>query len=174
MLSEKKCPNCKVSKNLTSFYRQSHGYASWCKDCIKERSRKQAESGYFVFRRDKIRMAEGRKSRKDRTLEEIDQARERRVCYEMHRNALNRSLRTGKSFDLTREWVESSVREFRKNNFGSLVKGSPFMPSLDRIDGRLGYIKTNVRVVWVIENLARNRFTEEQLIEFCKRKLGLQ
>jgi len=173
MLLEKKCPNCKMVKRIDSFYRNSYGHASWCKDCIKEKSRKQAESGYFVFRRDKIRIAEEKKRRNVRTPEEIEKAKERNVCYYMYKNALNRALRNGKTFDLTREWVESIVRKFRESSFSSLVKGSPFKPSLDRIDGKIGYLKTNVRVVWVIENLAKNRFSEEQLIEFCKRKLNL-
>lgn len=40
--------------------------------------------------------------------------------------------------------------------------------SLDRIDNDKGYIKGNVRFVAVIANFARNCFTDEQLIEFCK------
>ena len=40
--------------------------------------------------------------------------------------------------------------------------------SLDRINNSLGYIKGNVRFVSVIFNFARNKFTDEEVIEFCK------
>ena len=61
---------------------------------------------------------------------------------------------------------------FCETNHHELTGRSPFQPSLDRIDGRRGYTKDNVRVVWLIENYARNNFSDEQLIEFCRRKLG--
>ena len=173
MVSEKKCANCQIVKDISSFYKHARGYTSWCKDCVKERSHKQAESGYFVLRRDKIRIAEGRKSRKDRSPEEVERDRERSVCGEMYRNARKRAFRNGKAFDLTIEWIESAVREFREKNFSSLINGNPFRPSLDRVDGKIGYLKTNVRIVWVIENLARNRFSDDQVVEFCRRKLNL-
>lgn len=91
----------------------------------------------------------------------------------MYKNVRNRAFRNGKTFDLTREWIESAVREFREKNFSSLANGNPFRPSLDRVDAKIGYLKTNVRIVWVIENLARNRFSDDQVVEFCKRKLNL-
>ncbi len=40
--------------------------------------------------------------------------------------------------------------------------------SLDRIDNSKGYIVDNVRFVCVMANFARNKFTDDQLLEFCK------
>lgn len=40
--------------------------------------------------------------------------------------------------------------------------------SLDRIDNSIGYMKDNVRFISVMANLARQDFTDEQVIEFCK------
>jgi len=45
---------------------------------------------------------------------------------------------------------------------------SPFNASLDRIDSSKGYIKGNVRFISVMANYAKNTFTDQQLIEFCK------
>ncbi len=44
----------------------------------------------------------------------------------------------------------------------------PTNASLDRIDNNLGYIEGNVRFISVMANIARQSFTDEQLIEFCK------
>lgn len=44
---------------------------------------------------------------------------------------------------------------------------SPHSASIDRIDNRKGYIRGNVRFVSVMANIARGRFTDDELIEFC-------
>lgn len=40
--------------------------------------------------------------------------------------------------------------------------------SLDRIDSNKGYIKGNVRFISVMANMAKNSWTDVELIEFCK------
>lgn len=44
---------------------------------------------------------------------------------------------------------------------------NPFQASIDRIDNNKGYIQGNVRIVSVIGNFAKNRFSDEDLITFC-------
>jgi|GEM_PF-1878662 len=46
-------------------------------------------------------------------------------------------------------------------------KNDPWKPSLDRIENALGYVKGNVRFVACIANFAKNRFTDDCLVEFC-------
>ena len=45
----------------------------------------------------------------------------------------------------------------------------PFNASLDRINNSKGYIEGNVRFISVMANYARNNFSDEQLIDFCKK-----
>ncbi len=45
---------------------------------------------------------------------------------------------------------------------------TPRSASLDRINGKRGYVKGNVRFVSVMANLARGRFLDDQLREFCR------
>jgi hypothetical protein len=45
---------------------------------------------------------------------------------------------------------------------------NPYQSSLDRIDNNKGYIKGNVRFVCLMFNIARNDFSDNQVIEFCK------
>ena len=44
----------------------------------------------------------------------------------------------------------------------------PLKPSLDRIDGSKGYLKGNVRFVTMVANFAKQDFSDEVLLEFCK------
>jgi len=41
-------------------------------------------------------------------------------------------------------------------------------PSIDRIDSLKGYHLGNVRLVWHFVNQAKNIYTDEQLVEFCR------
>jgi uncharacterized C2H2 Zn-finger protein len=53
-------------------------------------------------------------------------------------------------------------------NSSGTLDFNPNNASVDRIDNGLGYVENNVRFVSVMANYARNLFTDEQLINFCK------
>jgi len=57
--------------------------------------------------------------------------------------------------------------ELRTHSYDS-IKNKPYQASLDRIDNNKGYIKGNIRFVALMFNYARNRFSDEQVIDFCK------
>lgn len=65
------------------------------------------------------------------------------------------------------------VSEFKASNHCVLERGHPFSPSLDRIHSGRGYDTDNVKVCWLIENLAKNSWSEDVVVEFAKRKLGI-
>lgn len=44
----------------------------------------------------------------------------------------------------------------------------PYDASLDRIDNTKGYVRGNVRFVALIFNYARNTFSDNEVIDFCK------
>ena len=54
------------------------------------------------------------------------------------------------------------------NTDGWKSKDHVFRASLDRINPKLGYIKGNVRFIAWTANIARNRISDEELIEFCR------
>lgn len=62
-------------------------------------------------------------------------------------------FRTGFKFDL-----ESHATHHR----------NPFSPSLDRIDGTKGYVKGNIQVVCSWYNIAKNEYTDAQMLTFCR------
>lgn len=45
---------------------------------------------------------------------------------------------------------------------------APYSASIDRIDNSIGYVKGNIRFVCHMANIARNRYSDEEVIEFCK------
>lgn len=45
--------------------------------------------------------------------------------------------------------------------------GDPWKASLDRIDNARGYFRDNVRFVTVIANVARQNFSDADLVKFC-------
>jgi len=47
-------------------------------------------------------------------------------------------------------------------------ENNPANASVDRIDNSEGYTQGNVRFICLIANYARNRFTDQQLFNFCR------
>lgn len=45
---------------------------------------------------------------------------------------------------------------------------NPFSPSIDRIDGTKGYVKGNVQIVCSWYNIAKNEYSDAQLLTFCQ------
>ena len=147
-------------------------------------TREQVASGYFVRLK---RKPYARKSRADPSKARIKQPTERKckvsrppkltdvelMASILWGNVRKRSVRTCREFDLTLSYVREMVQEFCNSNYYSLNGKDPFKPSIDRIDHLKGYTKENTRIVWMMENYARSTFTDEQVIEFCKRKLNL-
>ena len=162
IVTEKKCSKCGKVKPISEFYKNGYGRASWCKDCHKKWSKQQASSGYFI----ELGRKRGDKPRKKLTPIE-------HCAFRLFDNARKRADRAEKPFLITREWVEAAVHRFCETHYYVLGPKNPFQPSLDRIDGSKPYTPENTRVVWLIENYARNGFSDSEVVEFCKRKLGL-
>lgn len=55
-----------------------------------------------------------------------------------------------------------------KNTSKTWENRNPANASLDRINNSKGYIKGNVRFISYMANIARNNFSDQQLIDFCK------
>ena len=153
--SPKQCRRCKTVKPSADFIQHAKSRSKNCRNCIDECNKARSVNS-------------GRQSaRKNATAAE-------KTASQMFRNCRKRSSVMNLDFTMTREHVNAIVVAFCESCYHNMEPGHPFRPSLDRVDNSKGYTNDNVKIVWLIENLARNRFTEEQLIEFCKRKLGIQ
>ena len=147
----KTCSKCKISKELDDFYKKKQsldGYDFWCKDCW--RNKKQTK-----------------RTRKTNYPDLIPSYQ----FNQLWSNTLKRSALKKLEHTITKEELYEKVLEFCQNNKHSWLPKDPFKPSIDRINPSEGYTKSNVKVIWLIENYCKNTFTEEQVIEFCKEKL---
>ena len=61
---------------------------------------------------------------------------------------------TGKPFDLRSRIADNSY-------------ASPWAMSVDRLIGKEGYIENNIRLVCVMSNMCKGRWTDEEVYDFC-------
>jgi transposase-like protein len=164
----KKCAHCRTDKPVKQFYRTGQQWTSWCKECSREWSRRQAASGYFRALRARHTAARGGPKR-PKPLTEIE-----RLAADSHKNLLRRATRKGERINITRAWLEAAMGAFTKAHYYETAPAAPFKPSVDRIDSAKGCTKDNVQIVWLIENYAKNRFTDADVLRFCRLKLGVE
>lgn len=151
-LKLKRCPKCHEPKELHEFWKASStqdGLQHWCKVCMME---------HQVIRYKK-QMAD-----EERMKHENPNEWERIVALRLWRDARKRSNKLDKEFRIVPEDIKVSrvcpilgVPLFRTAN--TMSRNSP---SLDRVDGSLGYIPGNIRVIsWLVNNVKSNLTTDE-------------
>jgi hypothetical protein len=100
--------------------------------------------------------------------------------------AKRRSRKYNRDFDLTLEFLEELwIKQNGKCAATGLIldtkylqtkkqkkNKNPYQASLDRIDNSKGYTKDNIRFVCYMFNIARNDFTDEQVLDFCKKVMN--
>ena len=98
----------------------------------------------------------------------------------LYKRARERHLKKGfeiEDFNLTKEWIEERVLEgecevtgipFQLDKPLFPWEKRPFKPSLDRIDEEFGYETENIQVVIHMYNVARNRYSEDDLIQMAE------
>lgn len=171
---EKTCSNCKITKSVDEFYKNGQQHSVWCKDCCREHSKKQAEQGYFKTRWENNLIAKGSNQTRFKPKDDTD-----KIIWNLaadHMNNIQRRTKLKgyvKECSVDKTFLYNKITEFCKNSYHTLEPRSPFRPSVDRIDNNIGYTEENTKIVWLIENLCKSTFTEEDVVEFCKRKLGL-
>jgi hypothetical protein len=170
-ITTKQCTKCLITKNVSEFYSKGRGYTSWCKECMRSHSRQRVLDGRDKNSKIKYEEKSGhyRKPKKSKACSEFNS-----MVREMYKNMKKRSYFSNKDLEISFEQLEGLVKDFCDNNYHVVSKQKhPFKPSIDRIDSSKEYVLGNVKIVWMIENYCKNTFTDEQVLEFCKRKLGL-
>ena len=177
--TEATCPHCNTLKPISEFYQNARGYSRWCKECLRAYSKQRVEDGRDKKSKEKFKEKHGYTSCIKSEIERRKQPKIviddiHRLASDVYFNAKKRALYLNRDFEITLDETIERIREFCNNNYCVIVKEkNPFKPSLDRIDNSKGYTSDNIKVVWQIENYCKNTYTENDVIEFCKRKLGL-
>lgn len=180
----KTCTSCKQIKDISLFTpgKSRKGtvvYSSRCKDCRAELARnsrdKTAEKKCTCCGASYRVLGGGAKKKLDLCS----------VCYPTYRTAyslyhscLQRSKEKEIDFDLNineihKELIEGSCGK-TGFKFEINVKGkhygnrSPYSPSIDKIDPNKGYTKDNVQLVCWWYNLAKARYTDEEVLKLCR------
>lgn len=148
------CSRCNIAKERTEFAVIGRHLSKCCNGCMAE-----------------IAAGMARKAR-DAAVKKASQPIAT-LTTEMLWNARKRCKAFNLPYDLDPIAVEKMVREFCDTHYHNLSRCHPFRPSIDRKVPEHGYTMENIKIVWVIENYARNRFTEDDVILFCKLKLGI-
>lgn len=171
----KTCARCKADKTAAEFYLKKNGRLhSYCRKCVSDyqRSPDQKTVRRAAALAHHVRNREARLAYKRARMATIAGR-----SWEMLDGAQRRSAKMGKTCDLTRDWIEKKIQEGRcpltgwHFDLGGPSNGArlnPHAPSLDRIDSRQGYTVSNTRVVCAQANLAKNDFTDDELIELAK------
>lgn len=163
------CARCKTEKTIDQFYKDARGWSYWCKECCREREREYRKTEEYRAYCLSRRVCHTGPNETRQRLSKIEL-----LAAETWQNVRRRCFRNGKVFDLNCDFVTTLFQQFCQTHYHSLGGRDPFQPSLDRIDSTRSYTKDNVRVVWLIENYARNNFSDDDVIRFCKLKLGLE
>lgn len=95
------------------------------------------------------------------------------------KNVIKNSKKRNQKYDVDLEYLsvvwksQNGICPFTKQKLelrthSNKEKASPYSASLDRIDNTKGYIRDNIRFVALIFNYARNTFSDEQVLQFCR------
>lgn len=165
----KVCARCKKRRRDTKFVKLKTGKLhSWCHDCRR------------AYRNDPARVARGReysrnyRSQNEAKVRAYKLARRQSIegrARTLYDAAKARARRNKLEFSLTVSWVEQQLKtacpltgwDF---DFSSSTSSrvNPRAPSLDRLDYRRGYTIDNTRAICIHANIARNAFTDAQLL----------
>ena len=96
---------------------------------------------------------------------------------EIYGTVKRRASKKGLEFSLSKTLIYQGLRTGRCAQTGipfSYEANSPWKPSLDRIDSRLGYTKENVQYVCVMYNYCKNDFSDEEVRDMCEALVKFQ
>ena len=192
---EKKiCSRCRKTKPASEFHRCTSSpilLQAQCKQCLKERSRKKE---YYYYQCEICGMSVRRIKKspaleKTRTIRCRSCTRQQRLDkngghswnYKGKKDFAGRMMpgwkgsakKRGHAWHLTKTQLDKLFVEQKGICALSGVRmiherRSPYRPSLDRINSKIGYVEGNVQFVCSIVNVMKNKFSEDMFIEMCK------
>ena len=159
------CKACGETKDYEVLFKKQ---SRTCKSCHNEQEKLKHKKRYHtdtVFRE--------RIKNHVRKMERIRSGTPTGRAIKLYKSARRRALKSGVDFSIT--VADCTVPLACPKTGLALDLGSvrstrfhPLAPSLDRCDPRKGYVSGNVQVVCSWYNMAKNDFTAEHLLMFCR------
>ena len=182
----KKCEECNKEKDLSKFYKygtRKDGtirYYNKCKDCVLAHNRKMYNENEEYRNNQKINSKKLRDNNPD--YRERNKNRGEAFYASVKGRAMNlfksaqRRADKFEDFDLDLDFILSKVQQGHCEVTGikfdfdksSNYNKNPYAPSIDRIDSKIGYIKSNVRIVIWQYNLMKGELLDAELFSLCK------
>lgn len=180
---KKKCARCKQEKDIEEFpnnKRGKYGKSSWCSLCFY--IYRKTGKGSYENRKEYFQKY-GREYRKTQQNKEYEKEFRKKykvsflgTATDLVTNAKSRAKNRNLDFDLDRDWVVERLKDMKCEatgvdlnlDFDNKYQHSPFRPSIDRIDGKKGYLKENCRVVCVMFNKAKSDYLDEDVLKMAK------
>lgn len=176
----KTCNKCNVDLDESSFYRYSSGRLQGsCKVCIKKYNNDKYAADP-EYKNNRIKRAEKYKSDPERALNTKNRSAK---FYEsisgraktLLKSASRRCGNFPEKFDLDYEFILDKLNtgvcevtgiyfDFSKPESTSK---NPYAPSIDRIDSKIGYTKSNTRIVIWQYNMMKGELSDEELLKIC-------
>lgn len=177
MVKDKKCSICEEYKLVTEFYIKGNGYYPYCKDCSRKKQRNYSNSDIGKMKRkdryNQIKNTDGYKEMQKKSSQKHYNSLVGRA-----KTLLKTTKRKGENFkgqesDVDLEFILLKLEEGKcevtgipfnfQNTFGTMK--NPLAPSIDRIDGNIGYLKSNTRLVIWQYNLMKGELTDDQVFD---------
>jgi hypothetical protein len=86
------------------------------------------------------------------------------------RDAKSHAKKNGHSFEITPEYIKQ-IYEMQMNrcNLSGIEFNEKNLPSLDRINSSVGYIKNNLQLLTIKINRMKSNLDEKEFIDICKK-----
>lgn len=181
----KKCTKCKKEKELKDFYKNKNtkdGYAYNCKSCTNLDSKKwrslkknKKKTNYWAQRWQSRNMEKVKEWRRKNSFSHRNNFH--RKAKDIYWNMMEKSKKRGFSqVEFTKEEIENIITngkcEITGINFkfsqGKRYSKSPWTPTPDRIDNKLGYSRKNTQWVCYIYNTMKSDFNIEDILNFIE------
>lgn len=169
LIEEKVCLHCKITKPLTSFSKwknstKSHfGYQTWCKECVKTRSKTEHRMNRS---RENVRKKRLDPEYREKERQVNKATRERNRIVYLLRAAKDRAIEQGLEFNITKDDL---LIPSHCPIFGTKFQMYTwYAASIDRKDSTKGYIPGNVWVISRKANSMKLNATPEELKKFSE------
>ena len=172
------CNRCNILQQVSNYYLRKDGYRyPYCITCTREKARNSHNSEEGQIRRklryDRIKDTDSYKETQKKSSQKHYNSLEGRAKTLLKTTKRNGENFKGQESDIDLEFILLKLEEGKcevtgipfnfQNTFGTMK--NPLAPSIDRIDGNIGYLKSNTRLVIWQYNLMKGELTDDQVFD---------